>query len=712
MKMLPTSQFQLHGLDCPHDAAHVEEKVAQLQGVAEVRVNPVTFSMSVTHEAPVDSIRQAVSDVGYQAELLGDEAPAPQPVSFWSAHGQKLATLVSGTALLCGWLLSLRLGDGLPVLTLYGLAALVGGFRTLRLGVHSLRRRTFDMNALMTLGVTGALLIGEWAEAGLIAFLYAVSNWLEASTMERTRNAIQGLLDLAPQVATVRRNDEELTLPVAQVAVGDVLIVKPGEKVAMDGTVLAGTSLLDQAPITGESIPVLKEPGAEVFAGSLNGAGALEVTVTKRAEDTTLAKIIHMVEEAQSRKAGVQTFVDRFAKAYTPAVLGIALLVAVIPPLFGGAWFDWLYRALALIVLACPCALVVSTPVALVAGIGNAARRGILIKGGTHLEAAASITVVAFDKTGTLTAGRPEVRTVVPRGDRSPADVIRLAAAVEARSEHPLAAAILRHAESLDAPQRAGSPAAQDFEAVVGQGTKATIDGQTLLVGSPRFLEQHGLPLDGLEAAITDLQADGQTVVLLGDAREIYGLIGIADPIRPEAPKVVSQLKRMGIAQVVMLTGDNSRTAQAIGARVGVDALESDLLPQGKVTAIQALEARHGRVAMVGDGLNDAPALATSHLGVAMGAAGTDVAIETADVALMADDLTRVPFTLHLSRQTMRIIRQNILFALGVKAIATLLVFPGWLTLWMAVLSDMGATLLVILNGLRLLSLKPEDLDR
>jgi len=705
MNPTTTSQFQLIGLDCPHDAAQVEEKVASLVGVDAVRVNPLTFNMTVTHETPVDAIRRAVSDVGYQAELAG--APTQAPASFWKKHGQKLATGLSGAALLSGWLLSWRLGDAPAVLALYGLAAAVGGFKTLRMGLHSLRRGTFDMNALMTLGIVGAVLIGEWAEAGLIAFLYAVSNWLEASTMERTRNAIQGLLDLAPQVATVRRNGQDHVVPVAEVSVGDVLIVKPGEKVAMDGLVLAGASLLDQAPITGESIPVPKEPGAEVFAGSLNGAGALEVTVTKRVEDTTLAKIIHMVEEAQSRKAGVQTFVDRFAKWYTPAVLVVASLVAVFPPLMGGSWSDWLYRALALIVLACPCALVVSTPVALVAGIGNAARRGVLIKGGTHIEAAASVQAVAFDKTGTLTKGRPEVRTVLPRGDRQPATIIQLAAAVEARSEHPLAAAILRHADALGHSPKHGG----DFEAVIGHGATATVDGKQLFVGSPRFFAQQGHALNDLEAEISALQAGGQTVVLLGDSHEVYGLIGIADPVRPEARNVVSQLKRLGIDPIVMITGDNAQTARAIAEAAGVAEVEADLLPEDKVNLVQTLEARHGRVAMVGDGINDAPALATAHLGVAMGAAGTDVAIETADVALMADDLTRLPFTLHLSRQTMRIIRQNIVFALSVKAIATLLVFPGWLTLWMAVLSDMGATVLVILNGMRLLSLKPEELE-
>ncbi len=704
MKTLPsTTQFQLVGLCCSHDAAKVERRVSGLENVAEVRINPVTFTMTVTHKAPVTAIQQAVSDVGYQAELADAPPPSLSAPSFWSTHGRKVATMVSGLAVLSAWLLSLKLAESPWVILLYGSAALIGGFKTFRLGLSALRRATFDMNALMTIGVVGAILIGEWAEAGLIAFLYSVSNWLEASTMERTRNAIQGLMELAPKVALVRRNGREFELPVDQIDIGDLLIVKAGEKVAMDGTVLAGTSMVNQAPITGESMPVSKEPGSEVFAGSLNGTAAMEVRVTKCVGDTTLAKIIHMVEEAQSERADVQTFVDRFARWYTPAVLAAASLVAVVPPLLGASWSDWIYRALALIVLACPCALVISTPVALVAAIGNAARRGILIKGGTHLEAAASIRAVAFDKTGTLTAGRPEVRTVLPLGDRSAEDVIRLAAAVEARSEHPLAAAILRHAEIPDGSAQVG----RDFEAVVGHGAKASIGGNVFFVGSPRFLSQQGHALEALETRISDMQQEGQTVILLADATEIHGLIGIADPVRPESRQVVEQLKRLGIASVVMITGDNARTARVIGHEVGVDEIRADLLPEDKVRVVRELEARYGRVAMVGDGINDAPALATAHLGVAMGAAGTDAAIETAGIALMADDLTRLPFTLHLSRSAMRIVHQNIVFALGIKAIATLLVFPGLLTLWMAVLSDMGATVLVILNGLRLLSLKP-----
>lgn len=675
-----------------------------MDGVAEVRVNPITFAMTVTHHAPVAAILHAVSDVGYRAEPEGTASESKEMPSFWSAHGQKISTLVSGIAVLGAWALSMQFGETRGIRILYGLATIIGGFRTFRLGLLSLRRATFDMNALMTVGVAGAVLIGEWEEAGLIAFLYSVSNWLETATMERTRNALRGLMDLAPKFATVRRSGQELELPIDQLEIGDTIIVKPGARVAMDGVVLLGNSMVNQAPITGESMPVAKETGADVFAGSINGPGALEVCVTKRVQDTTLAKIIHMVEEAQSKRANVQTFVDRFARWYTPAILVAALLMATVPPLFGASFSVWIYRALALIVLACPCALVVSTPVALVAGIGNAARWGILIKGGTHLEAAAAIQAVAFDKTGTLTAGRPEVRTVIPLGGHSAEAVIRLAAAVEARSEHPLAAAIVRYAKVIEVPIQVGT----DFSALVGHGAQARVEGRLCFVGSPRFFQQRGIVQSEVDAEVTDLQRLGQTVVLVGDEQDVHGLIGLADPVRPEARAVVQQLRRLGIGPVVMFTGDNERTARTIADEVGVDDFRAELLPDDKVAAVKDVERRYGRVAMVGDGINDAPALATSHLGVAMGAAGTDVAIEAADVALMADDLTRLPFTLHLSRQTMHVIRQNIAFALGVKVVATLLVFPGLLTLWMAVLSDMGATVLVILNAMRLLSLRPE----
>jgi Cd2+/Zn2+-exporting ATPase len=680
--------------------------VSSLPGVDIVKVNPVSFRMTVTPEAPVETIQKAVAELGYSVEpARGRQAEHAITTGFWPRHGQKIATMVSGVAVLAGWLVSLRLGEvhGV-VVALYVLAALVGGLKTFQAGLRSLRHAEFDMNALMTIGVTGAFLIGEFAEAGTIAFLYSVSNWLEAASMQHTRNQIRGLLELAPKTARLKGCSGESEVPVEDVQVDDILVVRPGEKIAMDGVVLDGTSSVNQAPITGESMPVVKSPGIDVYAGSINGAGALEVRVTKRVEDTTLARIIHMVEEAQGERAEVQSFVDRFAHRYTPLVLVAALLMAIVPPmLMSQPWGDWIYRALALIVLACPCALVISTPVALVAGIGNAARRGVLIKGGTHLEAASSIDVVAFDKTGTLTQGRPEVQEVVALGGHDAEQVLRLAAAVEGRSEHPLAAAILRHAEPV-----VGSPqVGQAFEAIIGHGAKAEVEGRTVYVGSPRFFEQRGASLTEVDTEVIRLQEAGNTVVLVGDDEQLYGLIAIADPVRPESRAIVAELKQLGVKRVAMLTGDNARTAQAIARQVGVDEVRADLLPEDKVTAVKDLEARYGKVAMVGDGVNDAPALATASLGIAMGAAGTDVAIETADVALMSDNVRRIPFTMDLSRKTMRIIHQNIAFSLAVKAIATILVFPGWLTLWMAVVSDMGATIVVVFNGLRLLAVRP-----
>ncbi|MFN3430054.1 MAG: heavy metal translocating P-type ATPase, partial [Candidatus Sericytochromatia bacterium] len=605
--------------------------MSALPGVDIVKVNPVSFRMTVTPEASFDAVQRAVADLGYTVEpAQGRRAEHAVTPGFWPRHGQKVVTIGSGLALAVAWLVALRLGEGHGVVVgLCVTAALIGGFQTFRGGLRSLGQLEFDMNALMTIGVAGAFLLGEWAEGGAIAFLYAVSNWLEAATMQRTRGAIQGLIALAPRTARVKGCSGEAEVPVEDVKIDDVIVVRPGEKLALDGVVVEGSSAVDQAPITGESMPVAKAPGAEVFAGSINGAGALEVQVTRRVEDTTLARIVHLVEEAQAERAPVQTFVDRFARRYTPIVLVTALALALVPPLLlGQAWGDWVYRALALLVLACPCALVISTPVALVAGIGNAARRGVLIKGGTHLEQAASIRVVAFDKTGTLTRGRPEVQAVVPFGAHTESEVLRLAAAVESRSEHPLASAIVRRAEAAVGPVSAS----QSFVALVGHGARATVEGRVLFVGSPRYFVQRGMAFD--ESAISALQEAGQTVVLLGDAHEVFGLVAIADPVRPDAPEVVAALRREGVERVVMLTGDNARTARAIAERIGLDEVHADLLPEDKVSVVKALEARYGRVAMVGDGVNDAPALATAHLGIAMGTAGTDAAIETADVAL------------------------------------------------------------------------------
>ncbi|MFP5502186.1 MAG: heavy metal translocating P-type ATPase, partial [Candidatus Sericytochromatia bacterium] len=483
------------------------------------------------------------------------------------------------------------------------------------------------------------------------------------------------------------------------------VLVRPGERVPVDGAIVSGQSALDQSPITGESMPVVKAVGETVFAGSINGAGALEVRVSRRAEDTTIARIIHMVEEAQASRAPSQAFIDRFAAVYTPIVLVAAMLVATVPPAFFDVELgDWIYRGLALLVLACPCALVVSTPVALATAIGGAARRGLLIKGGLPLEAAAKIKVVAFDKTGTLTEGRPEVRRLAPVTGRTPEEVLALAAAVEAMSEHPVAEAIVRHA----AAQGVAYAAATDFQATVGHGASATVGGRRVHVGSARYFATLGVPLGEAEKLVDRFQNEGTTAIVVAVEQEVCGAIAVADDLRPAARRVVLALNELGLKPVAMLTGDHTQTARAIGQLAGVDEIKAELLPEDKVGALKQLIAKHGPAMMVGDGINDAPALATADVSVAMGR-GTDVAIETADIAIMNDDLTRLPYMIRLSRETMAIIHQNIAFSIGIKVVAVVAIFPGWLTLWLAVLADMGATILVTLNGLRLLSVKPEE---
>jgi Zn2+/Cd2+-exporting ATPase len=555
----------------------------------------------------------------------------------------------------------------------------------------------------MTGAVTGAALIGQWEEGATVAFLYAVSNWLEGYTMERARRSLRGLMDLAPKEARVRRDGSESELSVEQVEVGDLLLIRPGEKIAMDGSVRAGTSAVNQAPITGESVPVDKGPGDPVYAGTLNGYGALEVEVTRRVEDTTLARIIHLVEEAQAQRAPSQQFVDRFARVYTPAVFALALGLMVIPSLFfGQPWEPWIYRGLALLIVSCPCALVVSTPVTIVSAIANAARHGILIKGGAYLEEVGRLQAIALDKTGTLTKGEPEVTDILPLDGASSDALLALAAAVEAASEHPLARAVVRAAER----KALRLPPATGFTALPGKGGQATVDGERIFVGSPRlFAEVAGGA--GNPERLAALEAEGKTVMLVGTAAGPRGILALADQLRPESRAAISALRAAGIRHVALLTGDNWATAEAIARALGVDTVRAEVLPDQKLEAVRALRAEFGSLAMVGDGVNDAPALAAASVGVAMGVGGSDVALETADVALMTNDLSKLPFLMRLGRRSVRIIHQNIAFSLIIKAVAIAAVFPGWLTLWLAVLGDMGATVLVTMNGMRLLVIKP-----
>jgi Zn2+/Cd2+-exporting ATPase len=597
--------------------------------------------------------------------------------------------------------------ESLPAIFLFLGAIIIGGFSLFKSGIKNLLKLDFDMRALMTVAIIGAAIIGEWSEGAVVVILFAISEVLERYSMDKARASIRSLMDIAPKEALVRRNGREYSVHVNEIQVGDIMIVKPGEKIAMDGEVVAGSSAVNQAAITGESVPAYKRIGDEVFAGTLNGEGLIEVEITKLVDDTTIAKIIHLVEEAQAEKAPSQAFVDKFAKYYTPIIILIAFLVAILPPLFFGAdWSDWIYQGLAVLVVGCPCALVVSTPVSIVTAIGNAAKNGVLVKGGVYLEEMGMLKAVAFDKTGTLTKGVPAVTEFEILSSAHQAELLSVVAAVENKSQHPLAAAIVRKAETDGVPFR--EKLVEEFTSVTGKGIQAVVDGVRYHIGSPKYLEEivdGGMP-SIVSEKIAGMQSEGKTVMVVGSEKSLLALIAVADEVRESSKEVVSRLHELGVEKTIMLTGDNKGTARAIGSQAGVSDIQSDLLPEDKLNFIKALQKNHGKVAMVGDGINDAPALAAATVGVAMGGAGTDTALETADIALMADDLKKLPFTIKLSRKTLAIIKQNIAFSIGVKLLALLLVIPGWLTLWIAIFADMGATLIVTLNGLRLLRVK------
>lgn len=626
---------------------------------------------------------------------------------------KRYATVIASVVfLVIGWFAGQQFGEvSIASILPYAASILIGGFRLFKTGLSNILLLQFDMKSLMTIAVIGAAFIGEWGEGATVVILFAISEALETYSMDKARASIRSLMDIVPKEAMIRRGQTEMMVPVDEIEIGDVMIVKPGQKIAMDGVVKLGISAVNQAAITGESVPVAKTVDDEVFAGTLNEEGLLEVEVTKRVEDTTLAKIIHLVEEAQAERAPSQAFVDRFAKYYTPAIMLVALLVAVIPPMFDGDWSKWIYQGLAVLVVGCPCALVISTPVSIVTAIGNAAKNGVLIKGGIHLEEMGGIRAIAFDKTGTLTKGIPVVTDLEIADDNDSRTILSKVAALENASQHPLASAILKKAEQKDVSYQ--EIKVDDFSSITGKGIKGSIDGSTYFVGSPGlFKEISSTSLQPYLSKIEQLQSQGKTVMVFGTKTAILALIAVADEVRETSRVVVERLHKLGIEKTIMLTGDNQGTAKAIGENVGVTDIQSELLPQDKLAAIKEMRGKYGKVAMVGDGVNDAPALAASTVGIAMGGAGTDTALETADVALMADDLKKLPFTIELSRKALAIIKQNITFSLGIKLVALLLVIPGWLTLWIAIFADMGATLVVTLNGLRLLGVKEKKIIR
>lgn len=695
------TELRVTGLDCADCAEKLRQRLAKLPGVSHVELNFGAGKLSIEHSAPLATILTTISEGGYQAELTSRNT-APTPVEPWWANRRTQLTIISGALSGAGFVLEAMHLETAAIIS-FLLAMVTGGFYVARSGFYALKSFSLDMNFLMTIAAIGAAAIGQWDEAATVVFLFSLGNSLQAYTMDKTRQSIRALMDLSPKEALIRRGGHELRLPVDEVMVGDMMIVKPGEKVAMDGVVLSGHSAINQAPITGESIPVDKGEGDEVFAGTINQQGALDVRVARNAGDNTLARILHMVEEAQGQRAPSQQFVEVFARYYTPIVTFGAVALAIIPPLFFAQPFStWFYRALQMLVISCPCALVISTPVSIVSAIGNASKQGILVKGGAYLEAAGALKVIAFDKTGTLTTGRPVVVDVHSlRGERE--QVLAIAAALEQRSEHPLAQAIVAHAKQAGV----SIPAVTEFTAVVGKGATGEVAGTEYWIGSPRLLAEQGHGLVEAEQIIAKLQEEGKTAILLGDSQGVLGVFGLADELRANAPRALAQLRRAGIQQVVMLTGDNRGTAQAVAKQAGVDQYRAELLPQDKLAAVRSLLDQYGQVAMVGDGVNDAPALATATVGIAMGAAGTDAALETADMALMGDDLSKVAYAMDLSRRTLTIIKQNIVFSLITKLIVLVLAVVGYANLWLAVFADTGTALIVIANGMRLMRVRP-----
>ncbi|MET1176595.1 heavy metal translocating P-type ATPase [Peribacillus simplex] len=698
--------YRIQGLSCTNCAAKFENNVRELEGVEDAKINFGASKISVQGSATIEEIEKAGSFDNLR--VRGEQEQVKQKEPFWKQK-ENIKVVFSVILLLISWILDNRYAGGsiVPVIG-YAAAIIVGGYSLFVNGLKNLVRLRFDMHTLMTVAIIGAAVLGEWGEGATVVILFAISEALEKYSMDKARNSIESLMNIAPKEALIRRGHHEMMVAVDEIEVGDIMIVKPGQKLAMDGRIMKGASTLNQAAITGESEPVFKTFDGEVFAGTLNGEGLLEVEVTKRVEDTTIAKIIHLVEEAQAEKAPSQAFVDKFAKFYTPAIMLIALAIAVLPPIvMSGVWSEWIYRGLAVLVVGCPCALVISTPIAIVTAIGNAAKHGVLIKGGVHLEEAGALKAIAFDKTGTLTKGIPEVTDfTVLSAELNEQEVLAIAAALESRSQHPLATAILQKAENHDVDFH--SLLVEDFTAITGKGIKGKINQGIYYIGKPHlFEEEAGLGFsDDVLKLISGFQNTGKTVMVLGDQVKVLALIAVSDEIRESSKEAIRKLHELGIEKTIMLTGDNIGTAKAIGAAAGVHEIEAELLPQDKLTIIKRWKQKYDRVAMVGDGVNDAPALAASTVGIAMGGAGTDTALETADIALMGDDLSKLPYTISLSRKTLKIIKQNITFSLVIKILALLLIAPGWLTLWMAIFADMGATLLVTLNSLRLLRIK------
>lgn len=722
------------GMDCASCGETVERALKHLPGVLDAQADVMggRVRIELRPELSPESLGQTLARSGYPVQSvvrassgfrwieMPKDAPTPP---WWRTHAQLLYTVLAAVFWTAALLASFVWKVESAVIVFSVLAVIAGGRFVFPAGLRALRLGKLDMNFLMSAAAIGALIIGEYVEGASVLFLYSVAEYLEARSMDRARSAVKKLMELSPPEASLRVDGGEQRVPVESLEIGDVVIVRPGERIPVDGRIVRGASFVNQAAITGESLPLAKAQEDEVFAGTLNGDGALEISVQKLAEDTTLARIMHSIEEAQASRSQTQRFVDRFASAYTPAIVALTILIAIVPPLvLGGDWHTWIYRALVLLVVSCPCALVIATPVTMVSALGGAAKAGVLVKGGVHLESASRLRHLAFDKTGTLTTGKLVVDAVIPLGALEERELLRYAAIAERESEHPLAAAILALAEArgLDL---------QDVnilqtQAYVGRGLKTTIAGEDLYAGNPRLLKELCLWTEEGDAILAREEARGASVIFIAAqshdsaSARMLGAIALNDTLRTEAVEALRELRSLGVETISMLTGDSDASAQGIAAQLAaagqpLDVVGAGLLPEDKVHALKRLRAeKEGGVAMVGDGVNDAPALAAADLGIAMGTSGTDVALETADVALMGDDLRRIGLLLRYATRAQGVLRWNIGVALGLKLLFIVLATTGYATLWMAVLADTGATLLVVANGLRAMWVPGTDRSR
>jgi len=715
--------FQVDGLDCASEVRVLTDRVSRVPGIGDLSFDVINGQMTATFDPASTSAPQivaAIAETGMSARLVARSLPVIDAHTASKDRGRLLATLVSAAFLLAGFVAHTivagsvaeafhpveggELGHGAGgwlIRALYGVAIVGGGWSVVPKGWFALRRRVADMNLLMCIAVAGAVILGDWIEAATITCLFSLALLLEQASMRRAQRAIAALLSIAPQTAhrRVPGSDRVEDVAVALVVPGDRLDVRPHERIPLDGRIVAGSSDVDQSPITGESLPVPKSIDDDVFAGSINHDGLLEIVATKSADSTILARIVERVRTAAAHRAPTEQWIDKFSARYTPAMTLLALAVALLPPLFIGHFADWAYRGLVLLVIACPCALVISTPVTILSAIASASRQGVLVKGGRSLEACVRLAAVALDKTGTLTAGHPAVQRIVPLNGHSNGELIQRAAALESHSTHPLARAVMRAAAEEGLPLTA----AGDYRSLQGRGGQGTFDGRTFWIGSHRLMHELEAETPDVHNLATALEDAGHSIIAVGNDNHICGLISVADEVRPDAGDVLARLRSLGVRHVAMLTGDNEKTAAAVAASVGVDSYHANLLPDDKVREVVALRERFGPVAMIGDGVNDAPAMAAADVAIAMAAMGSDAAVETADIALMSDQLAKVPWLIGHARRTLRIVKCNVAFALGLKIAFLLLSCLGLASLWAAIAADTGASLLVIANGLRLL---------